>query len=98
VGGLDLEHGTLCVVGADESGIYLLKHPESDRFSWNIKGGHRVFRRDLLIPWKAFSYRAGKVLFKECLWLEMPSRRIYLHVPKDVGEKLLEDARRDYPV
>jgi hypothetical protein len=98
VGGLDLEHGTLCIVGADKEGVYLLSHPKPDRFYWGGGGRHRIFKRNLMIPWSDFSYRSGKVLLRDCVWIEMPSRRIYLFVPKDVGEKLLRDAGRGFPI
>ena len=95
VGGLDTEHGTLCMVGADTSGIYLLSHPKPRGLLWLLESRHRVLKQNLLLPWDDLNYRTGKMLLKDCLWLEMPSRRIYLHVPKDSGAQILKDGGRD---
>ena len=92
VGGLNSEYGTICFVGADEQGLYLLPHP-TPAFSWWKSQHRRVLKKSLLIPWRDISCRAGRVLLKDCIWFDLAPRKVYLYVPKDIGEKLLTDAR-----
>jgi hypothetical protein len=94
LGGLNEGHGTWCLIGADEYGLYLLPSPKPVRWLWGYPGGRQVFKKSLLIPWTDIGCRTGRVLFKDCIWFDLAPRRIYLYVPKDIGEKLLSDAGR----
>ncbi|MFY9904683.1 MAG: hypothetical protein WAK62_06025 [Terriglobales bacterium] len=96
VGGLSSEHGTLCFVGADEQGLYLLPHPKP-AFSWWNQRQRRVLKKSFLIPWRDINCRSGRVLLKNCIWFDLAPRKIYLYVPQDIGEKLLMDARLAIP-
>ena len=98
LGGLNEGHGTLCLIGADECGLYLLPHPKPVRWLWGYPGGVQVFKKSLLIPWRDIGCRTGRVLFKDCIWFDLAERKIYLYVPKDIGEKLLSDGGRQTPV
>lgn len=93
LGGLSQEHGTLCFIGADEQGLYLLPHPKPALTWWNYQWRRQVLNKSLLIPWRDINCRAGKVLLKDCIWFDLARRKIYLYVPKDIGERLLTDAR-----
>jgi hypothetical protein len=95
VGGLSEERDALCFMGADESGLYLLPHPKKLRWFSGYRG---VFKKSLFIPWTDVAYRPGKALLKECLWFDLSARRVYFYIPKDVGEKLLNDAGRGMPL
>jgi hypothetical protein len=95
VGGFSEERDTLCFMGADTTGLYLLPHPKPIRWFWGYRG---VFKNSLFIPWTDLGYRSGKALLKECVWFEIASRKIYFCVPKEVGEKLLNDAGRGIPL
>lgn len=98
IGGLDEDGGTLGFIGADEFGLYLLPHPQTDRRWWAYPRGFRIFKKSLYIPWTDIRCRSGRVLLKDCIWFDLAPRRVYLYVPKDVGEKVLTDARRQIPV
>lgn len=93
LGGLSQEHDTLCFIGADEQGLYLLPHPKPARTWWNYQRRRQILKKSLLIPWRDISCRSGRVLLKDCIWFDLAPRKIYLYVPKDIGEKLLADAR-----
>jgi hypothetical protein len=97
LGGLGDEHRTLCLIGADEFGLYLLPHPNPPRHWWAYPSGYRIFKKSLYIPWTDIRCRYGRVLLKDCIWFDLKPRRVYLYVPKDVGEKVLVDARRQVP-
>jgi len=97
LGGLNQEHGTICFIGTDEQGLYLLPHPKP-AFSWWKQRRRQVLKKSLLIPWRDINCRAGRVLLKDCIWFDLPPRKIYLYVPRDIGEKLLTDARVIIPV
>ena len=101
VGGLSEGHGTLCFMGADAGGLYLLPHPKPARSLWSYLLQYRryeVFRRTLLIPWTDLGYRSGRVLLKDCIWFDLSPRKVYFYVAKDIGEKLLNDAGREMPL
>jgi len=98
LGGLGDEHRTLCLIGADEFGLYLLPHPNPPRHWWAYPSQYRIFKKSLYIPWTDIRCRSGRVLLKDCIWFDLAPRRVYLYVPKDVGEKVLGDARRAVPV
>jgi hypothetical protein len=100
VGGFDEGLGLLCFMGADAGGLYVLSHPRARRSVWSYLWNRRyeVFRKSLFIPWTDLGYRAGRVLLKDCIWFDLPARRVYFYVPKDVGEKLLNDAGRGMPL
>jgi hypothetical protein len=95
VGGLDPGHGTLCMVGADPSGLHVLSHPGPGRSMLSFRRAYRPYKKNLFLPWKDVNCRSGMAVFKECLWFDMPSRKVYLNVPKDIGGHLLADAGRD---
>ncbi|MFZ0818239.1 MAG: hypothetical protein WAM78_22115 [Candidatus Sulfotelmatobacter sp.] len=101
IGGLGEAPGLLCLMGADANGLYLLPHAKLTRSLWSYLGNgsrHQVFKKSLFIPWTDMGYRSGKVLLKECIWFDLPARKIYLYVAKDIGEKLLNDAGRGMPL
>jgi hypothetical protein len=97
LGGLAGEQGALCMIGADELGLYLLPHPNPTRWFWIRRGKYDIFKQSLFIPWKDIGCRSGRVLLSDCIWFDLASRKIYLYVPKDIGEKLLMDAGRTIP-
>jgi hypothetical protein len=98
LGGLTEGCGTLCLIGADDYGVYVLPHPKPVRWLWSFPGRHQIFKQSLLIPWRDINCRTGRVLFKDCIWFDLAPRKIYVHVPKDIGEKLLSDAGRKTPI
>jgi len=94
LGGLNQEARTLCLMGADESGIYILSHPKPGRRFWGY--GTAVFKGSLFIPWKDIECSPGDTFpFKDVIWFKLVSRRIYLYLAKEVGTKLLADAGRE---
>jgi hypothetical protein len=97
VGGINENHGTLCLIGADGYGLYLLPHPKPVRWFWGYPGRYQIFKQSVLIPWKDIGCRSGRVLLKDCIWFDLAPRRVYFYVPKDIGEKLLTDAARLIP-
>jgi hypothetical protein len=96
VGGFSEDRGTLCFLGADASGLYLLPHPKPAFSLWRRRDV--VFKKALFIPWTDLGYRSAKVLFKDSVWFELSARKVYFYVPRDVGEKLLNDAGRGIPL
>jgi hypothetical protein len=95
VGGLSESRGTLCVMGADAYGLYLLPHPKPARSLWRYRD--EVFKKSLFIPWADLGCRLGRVLLKDCVWFDLSARKVYFYVAKDIGEKLLNDAGRKIP-
>jgi hypothetical protein len=101
LGGLSDGHSVLCFMGADANGLYLLPHPKPERSFWSYLGNnyrYEVFRKSLFIPWTDLGCRHGKAVLKECVWFDLPARRVYFYVAKDVGEQLLNDAGRGMPL
>ena len=94
VGGLDQESRVLCMIGADESGLYLLPHPKKIRWYLGDSRGNKIFKKSLRIPWQDIACRYARVLFEDCIRFDLAPRKTYLYVPKDMGEKLLADAGR----
>ena len=93
LGGLNQETRVLCLMGADESGVYILSHPKPGRPFWGY--GTAVFKGSLFIPWQDIECTPGDTFpFKDSIWFKLASRRIYLYLAKEIGEKLLADARR----
>jgi hypothetical protein len=90
------ECDSLCFIGANESGLYLLYHPASKGWWWKFGAGG--FNKNLEIPWSDLDYRPVTMLFKDCIRLEIPSRKIYFYIPKDIGDQLLIDAKRKIPI
>jgi hypothetical protein len=97
LGGLAEGRGALCMIGADNFGLYLLPHPNPIRWFTFYPRGNQIFKQSLLIPWKDIGCRSGSVLLKDCIWFDLAARKIYLYVPKDIGEKLLTDAGHTIP-
>jgi hypothetical protein len=97
LGGLAEGRGVLCMIGADNFGLYLLPDPRPRRWLTFYPNGNQIFKKSLLIPWKDIGCRSGSVLLKDCIWFDLAPRRIYLYVPKDIGEKLLTDAGHAIP-
>jgi hypothetical protein len=95
LGGLNAEVRTLCLMGADDFGLYILPHPKPRRLFWG--SGYYIFKKSLLIPWRDMDCSRGKVLFKKRIWFKLGSRRIYLYVPEEIAAKLLTDAGRKIP-
>jgi hypothetical protein len=96
VGGFNGNRKTLCFLGADANGLYLLPHPKQPLSLWRRRDG--VFKIALFIPWTDLGYRSAKVLFKDSVWFDLAARKVYFYVPRDIGEKLLNDAGRGVPV
>jgi len=95
VGGLATDHRMLCMAGADRSGIYFLPHPKRQSF---FQSSHRgIFKKSLFIPWQDMSYSSKRVLLTDCIWFDLSPRKVWIYVPKEVGEKLLTDAHREIP-
>lgn len=90
------ETGCRCMVGANESGLFLLSDPEYKR-SWRrsmFKQLSVPFDKNLQISWSDLQFRAGKMFLKECIWFDVPARNVHFFVPKDVGDKLLLDGKQ----
>src|SRR6202142_4047294 len=62
VGGLNPEARTLCFMGADELGVYILPHPKPRKLFWG--DGCYIFKKSVLIPWKEIECSTGKILFE----------------------------------
>lgn len=96
------EHYIRCSLGADTSALYILSKLRNPmrwyhylyRQSWGLKS---ITKHDLRIPWDLVQCRAGNIFFKKVIWFENRERRVYFFVARDVGEKLLADARRPMP-
>lgn len=96
LGGLNLEGPMLCMIGADPFRLYLLPHPKPrgpfGRFQFN------VLKQALSIPWRDIECRKGRVSpVRTGIWFRIESRRVFLHVSKEIGAKLLADAHRPIP-
>ena len=89
------ECDSLCFIGANESGLYLLYHPASKGWWWKYGAGG--FNKNLEIPWGDLDYRPVTMLFKDCMRFEVPARKIYFYIPKGIGDQLLIDAKRNIP-
>jgi hypothetical protein len=68
----------------------LLSHPDGKGWGWRYGVGG--FKKNLQIPWSDVECRPKIVLLKECMWFEVPSRKIYFYIPREIGDKLLIDA------
>jgi hypothetical protein len=88
------EYGTRCSLGADESALYLLAVPKRKVSWWKNRAAHSFFRANLQIPWSDLDWREKRIVFKDCIWFEIPAKRIYFYVARDVGDKLLIEAGR----
>ncbi len=87
------EHDSLCFIGANESALYLLYHPASNGWWWKYRAGG--FTKNLEIPWSDLDCRPVTMLFKDYMRFEIPPRKIYFYIPKDIGDQLLIDAKRE---
>src|ERR1700733_6585481 len=95
------ESGIWCSLGADTSALYLLTPSERERswWTWSYRGSAReIFRTNLRIPWSDLDWREKRILFKDCIWFEIPARKVCFYASRDVGDKLLVDAGRKIPV
>src|SRR5271170_4132049 len=91
----NLESGMWCSLGADASALYLLTATTRKRsfWTWNNRGFARdIFKTNLQIPWSDLDWREKTILVKDFIWFEIPAKKIYFYVPKDVGDKVLIDA------
>jgi hypothetical protein len=93
----NLEAGIQCFIGADQSGLYLLTHPARKNSFWSFGNARGVFKRNLRIPWSDLGCRAGRMLLLDCIWFDIPSRKIHFYVPRNIGEELLRDSNRTIP-
>ena len=89
---VNAEHNNLCFVGGDGAALYLLAHPNGKGWWWRY--GVVGYKKNLQIPWSDVECRPKTVLFKECMWFEIPARKIYFYIPREIGDKLLIDAGR----
>jgi hypothetical protein len=99
----DSEFPMQCRIGATDSALYIMANPNAQRprtwWGWGKYGSFRsLFKSDLRIPWSEVQCRAGTMFLKKVIWFENRSRKFYVYVPRDVGEKLLTDAGREIPV
>jgi hypothetical protein len=97
LGFANLEAGIQCFIGANQSGLYLLTHPVRKNSFWSLGNGRGIFKRNLRIPWSDLSCRAGRMFVQDCIWFDVPSRKIHFYVPRNIGEKLLRDSNRTIP-
>jgi hypothetical protein len=58
---------------------------------------NEIFKTDLRIPWTDLGWKEKRILLKDCVWFEIPAKKIYFTVSKDVGDQLLVDAGRKIP-
>ena len=93
VGGLNSEHRLWCMAGADRSGIYFLPHPKPRSLFRNSRIG--VFKKSLRIPWQDMTCCSKRVLFRDCIWFDLSPRKVWIYVPKEIGDKLLMDGHRE---
>jgi hypothetical protein len=91
------EYGTRCSLGADEWALYLLAVPKRKVPWWKNRTARSFFRANLRIPWSDLDWREKRIVLKNCIWFEIPPKRIYFYGPRDVGDKLLVDAGRKIP-
>lgn len=84
------EDSNPCFVGADQFGLYLLARPGEKTSWWRHR--RRSLKQNYYIPWSDLEWRAGRMFLEDCIWFNIPSRRIYFYLPKEVGEHLLTDA------
>lgn len=93
----NMEYGMRCFLGADASALYLLTAPNHKRSWWmssRTAASNKIFKTNLRIPWTDLGWQEKTILLKDCFWFEIPAKKIYFYVPKDVGGKLLVDAGR----
>ena len=95
VGGLNSERRMWCIAGADRCGIYFLPHPKKQNLFWN--SGIGASKKSLRIPWQDVTYCCKRVLFKDCIWFDLSPRKVWIYVPREIGEKLLIDGYREVP-
>jgi hypothetical protein len=93
----NLDHGMWCFLGADASALYLFTASNRKRPWWSsshIGVSNKIFKTNLRLPWTDLGWQEKTFLLKECIWFEIPAKKIYFYVPRDVGDKLLIDAGR----
>jgi hypothetical protein len=88
------DYGSRCSMGADAAALYLLAVPKRKVSWWKNRTAHSFFRANLRIPWSDLDWREKRIVLKDCIWFEIPAKRIYFYVARDVGDKLLIDAGR----
>ncbi len=97
----NMEYGMWCFLGADASALYLLTASKRKRRWWSCSYtgvSNQIFKTDLRIPWTDVDWKEKRILFKDYIWFEIPEKKIYFTVHRDVGDKLLVDAGRKIPV
>ncbi len=96
----NMESGIWCFLGADASALYLLTASDRKRPWWTSSYtgvSNEIFKTDLRIPWTDLGWKEKRILLKDCVWFEIPAKKIYFTVSKDVGDQLLVDAGRKIP-
>jgi hypothetical protein len=96
----NMESGIWCFLGADASALYLLTASNRKRPWWSSSYtgvSNKIFKTDLRIPWTDLGWKEKRILLKDCVWFEIPAKKIYFTVPRDVGDQLLVDAGRKIP-
>jgi hypothetical protein len=88
------DSGIRCAVGANASALYLLTAPQRKRPWWGYNGGLGFLRNNLQIPWSDLVWSEKRILLKERVWFEIPSKKIYFYLPPDIGDHLLVHAER----
>jgi hypothetical protein len=88
-----LEYGVRCFIGVDASALYLLARSARKKSWWRFRNPNEVFRHDLHIPWQDLDCRVGRVYLKDCMWFHIPSRGLHFYVPRNIGDRLLMDAK-----
>jgi len=94
----NLDYGIRSLLGANGSALYLLAAPKHKVRWWGNRAAHGRLKTNLQIPWTDLAWQEKTILLKDCIWFEIPERKIYFYVPRDVGEKILSDAGRKVPL
>ena len=94
------ESNILCLVGANETGLYLTR-PTGVKSTWtrgDWKKGHAVLlKAPIFIPWSALSYCRKSFLWKDCIRFDVPSNKSYFYIPLPDAEKLFRAAAKRLP-
>jgi hypothetical protein len=96
----NMDHGFWCFLGADASALYLLTASNRKRRWWAsspLGVSNKIFKTDIRIPWTDLGWQEKTIVLKNCVWFEIPGKKIYFYAPVEVGNKLLIDAGRKIP-